>query len=67
MGEGAEQLGDLGGTAASVAAQVQDEPAQLGARGQVRYRLQHLACRAGEEPGQLHVGDVSLQQLCGCG
>ncbi len=65
VGEDAEQPGDLGGRAAAVAAQVQDEPVQLGALGQVRYRLQHLVCRAGEEPGQLHVGDVSFQELRG--
>src|ERR1019366_4950870 len=63
VGEGAEQCGDLGGGPAAVAAQVQDDPAQLGACG--RYRLQHLVCRAGVEPGQLHVGDVSVQQLGG--
>ena len=65
VGEGAEQPGHLGRVAAAVAAQVQDEPAQLGVPGQAVDCLQHLVCRAGEEPGQLHVGDVSVQELCG--
>ena len=38
-------------------------PRSLSCGARVVDCLQHLVCRAGEEPGQLHVGDVPVQQL----
>ena len=38
-------------------------PRSLARGARRRYIPQNLVCRAGEEPGQLHVGDVPVQQL----